>query len=591
MTSSAVFKQKLKNLFKGKRKFPQRLLLALLPCLALSFTLCFFGPLDLVCLNSGFVAYSALDLIPYTAAVMGAVLAGLLLVASVPGGKVHAFIVSTITGMAAAVYLQGAFLNPDFGTLDGHTINWQSFSRPMLVNLAVWFVILLIPHLIHYFSIRFWKRFVMVISLALILMQGVSLGIKLAEQRQPEQAVQRNSRYLSDAEMLKVGSGQNIVVFLLDSTSSRDLDEMLEKYPEALQLLHDFTRFTNANSHYMFTVPALVNLLTGQVWDQENIPIAEFMDASWKSETASGFYSALSDKGYERNFYMLLPEAAHDPAVLEGTFSNLKITGKDFSLDKSAFVSLYKLSLYRYVPITMKPFFVIYSTDIVNVLTHPDTMTNEWDFVEQMNSGSLQTGGSANKFIFYYLAGTHRPFRLDDRGRLISSDLAPEYNTNYSESEDQTAGFFYLIADYIRQLKEMGLYDETGIIVLADHGNNANALSDHQPIYMVKMPGDYHDSVVEDPTPITTQDCFLADVMAMTGETARNWGIPSLETEAGPETERWTVTYAKDPDLPKLPGAQYNVFHEYRYTGDGSTLIEKWQSGDHTVLPLKDSFY
>ena len=144
MKSDQVFSLKLKSLFTGRRPFKKRLLLVLFPAFALSFTLLFFGPLDLSYVSRNYVNYTAVEILPYTALITAICFVILTLIGSVPGGKIHAFIVSAYSGISLGLYLQGAFLNPDFGTMDGHTVNWYSFSTKMLINLAVWFVILLI---------------------------------------------------------------------------------------------------------------------------------------------------------------------------------------------------------------------------------------------------------------------------------------------------------------------------------------------------------------------------------------------------------------------------------------------------------------
>ena len=579
----------LKGLFIGRRSFPKRLLLAFLPSLAISFTLFFFGPLDLVYVSGNNLSYSPLQILPVTAGIMAAAFAFLLLAASVPGGKVHAFLVSMYTGIAAALYFQGALLNPDFGSMDGNTVNWPSFSTMMLINLAVWLAILLIPHLLHYFSNRYWRFFVMVLSTALILMQAVSLGTKLGGRIKADRAAPEKY-HISLENMLRVGKQKNIIVFLLDTVSNQDLSDMLDKHPDSLSLFHDFTRYDNANSHYMYTVPSLVNLLTGQEWDCENVHISDYMNSAWQTEQSTSFFEKLAEKGYERNIYMLLPEAAKDPAVLKDVFSNLKPSGSNYSIDKGALVKLIKLSFYRYFPLMMKPFFVIYTSDIGNLVKRPDAMENEWDFVMRMNESSLSTGNSDNAFFFYYLQGSHLPYRMDERGRMISSDLAPEFNTNYSEMEDQLAGFFYLISEYIRQLKGMGLYDQAGIIILADHGNNIRKDADRQPIYLTKMPGEKHDAMILDPAQITIQDCFQADVIEMTGEDGQKWGIPSKQFPDEP-VERWSCAYGKDDSFPALSGSRYNVIREYRYTGDGGLLTDYWNWGRFETVPMLSCYY
>ena len=163
-----------------------RLCLALFPALALSFTLLFFVPLNITASNRNNLTFSAVEILSATALSAGIFLLILLLIAAIPGGKVHAFIISVYVGFSIAMFVQDSFLNSDFDSLDGLVINWKSFSTKMVINLAVWCIILILPHLIHYFSNRFWRYFSVTVSVILVLIQTVFLIKELTESRQIE---------------------------------------------------------------------------------------------------------------------------------------------------------------------------------------------------------------------------------------------------------------------------------------------------------------------------------------------------------------------------------------------------------------------
>ena len=590
MAKAESLRAKLISLIKGKRPFPGRLLLALFPSLGIGFTLFFFGPLDLCYLSRNYISYSPMNIFPITGMIMAAVTLGLLLAASVPGGKIHAFLVSTYTGLLLAFYIQGAFLNLDFGALDGHAVNWPSFSTAMMVNAAVWFLILLVPHLLHYLNRRVWRTFVMLASGVLVLMQAVSLGVKLADQIYYDKQ-QPGNYYISTENMMKIGQQKNVAVFLLDTVSNAEVDAMLEKYPEALNLFHDFTRFDNANSHYMFTVPSLVSILTGaDTWDCENVTIGDYMNNAWKSDTAVYAYEELAAKGYERNLYALKSELVRDPSAMKDLISNVMFSTEDYAIDYKGLLKLAKLSFYRYFPLMMKPFFVIYTTEISNLVHRKDALSSEWDFVERMHDTALSAGDARNVFSFYYLAGTHLPYRMDERGNMVNTNLASDYNVNFTDVEDQLAGFFHLIEDYLRELKALGLYDQTGVIIMSDHGNNQEREADHQPIYFIRMPGEYHDALQINPAPITTQDSFLPDVLSMIGsDPAPLGGILSAEVPDEP-VERWTRVYAKDENYPLIK-SRFNVMREYKYEGNGGLLRDRWTAGVFETYPMIDCYY
>ena len=585
---------KLRSLFRGKRSFPKRLLLAALPSLAVCFTLFFFGPLDLTYVSRNFVNYSALEILPYVSLLTAAAFVILLLLASIPGGKVHAFLVSVYAGIAAALYIQGAFLNPDFGTLDGHTINWPSFSTMMLVNLIIWFLILLLPHLIHYFSNRTWRLFVMILSGAIIIMQGASLAVKMIDQHRIDRQAGASYVMLTD-NMLNLANQKNTIVFLLDNTSNAYLDQVEEKYPGIMDQLSDFTRFDNANSHYLKTVPSLVNMLTGEEWDCENEYYRDYFRRAWSSPKATGFYNTLHENHFDVNIYAFAVEIVSNLSDLAGIADNIRPYDQQKYLLTRSFLNLIKLSVYRYAPLSIKPFFLIYTADILTMFSADNTFHNQWDLVTKFNKDRLHYSDSENAFNFYYLQGRHSPFYLTENGEYF------EDHSVKTSGPEQLAGFINLIGRYLEQLKEMGLYNSAEIIILADHGNSPNlnsddatnnfANSDFQPMLMIKRPGEQHDAYVRNHAPVTIQEMFYPTILQGMEIDHQDYGTSAFDIPEDAAIERWTRFYAEDENYEEYGSRKVDILREYRYTGDGRALIEQCLEGNYKIFPMIDSYY
>ena len=594
MPVKKTFRQRIKSFIFGGRSFKDRLLLVLFPALALSFTLFFFGPLDLSYVSRNYVDYTAIDILPYAAVLFGVVFAILLLIGSVPGGEVHEFIVSLYAGMALAVYSQGAFLNPDFGALDGHAINWPGFSRMMLINTLVWFLILLIPHLIHYFSNKKWQLFVRLLSVTLILMQCGSLGLKLFDEFHTQRESQQAYVMLTD-DMLNLGNQKNTIVFLLDHVSNKDLDEAERIYPGILDPFTDFTRFDNANSHYTKTVPSIVNLLTSEEWNCDEEKYKDYFDRAWNSENAKNFYDTLHKNNFDINIFAFAVEIVSDLSSLSGIADNIKLYDQEKYLLPKSFQNLIELSLYRYMPIALKPFFVIYTADIATMFSADNVFYNQWDFVTKFNSDRLHYGDFDNSFRFYYLQGSHSPYYLDELGQY---SVDHSVKTNQSE---QLAGFMRLIGKYIDQLKEMRLYDSAEIIIIADHGSSPNlrqndannnfSTADFQPILLIKQPDEEHNDLILSHAPVTIQDVFFPTILQGMGLEMMNSGISAYDVPESEPVERWTRFYATDDRYPEADVNKVNVMREYRYEGDGDSLLEKCREGDYEIFPMLDSYY
>ena len=553
--------------------FRKRALRAVLPCLAVTFILCFFGPLDLTLNNASDLDYSPLRLVPYCAALWAGCFLAAWIVTALCKGIAHRGLVSLCTGAALALYIQGAFLNPDFGAMDGHAIDWASLRGQMIVSLIVWVIILALPFIIRKFSKSAWRAFVTVIPAALLLMQAVPLCVNLINQAKADSG--KTEYYISNENMLKLGSEQNIVVFLLDRTTNWIVDEMIEAHDaEFMSQFRDFTRYDNCNSDYMHTVPSIAALLTeGEEWDYRAQTVYSYMDQSWQSEKADSFYALLKDGGYEREMYPLYYEIAKDLGVTADKFENVFARGETTRFNIKPFKSLIKLTLFRYLPTAMKKRFVVYSTDILGIISEPAAMYSHWDFVDLFNSGHL-TADYSKTFRFYYLQGAHAPYQLNEDGTKLPGE---ETDDLYDEEMQvpQITGFFKLIDDYIRELKALDIYDDTMIFIISDHGEPYTEKPDQQPIFFVKNFNERHDEMNVSRAPIELQAQFLPTIVEGLGGDTSAYGTPVWDTPEDLVIERHTIFNADSINPDGGP------FYEYTYTGDGETLHELFVNGEY----------
>ena len=572
-------KSKIRKLIAGKRPFSKRILLAFLPSLALSFTILFFGPLDLVYISQNYVAYSPLKILPIMAGVMCGAFLLLLLPASVIGGSIHAFLVSLYTGIALASYLQGALLNPNFGTLDGHTVNWVDFSGLMARNLLIWVLIILVPFFIHFLSNNAWRKSVMLVSAALILMQSVSLTQKMIEQYKID-AEKESTCYFSNENMLKLGKKNNVVVFLLDSVTNNELRKAEELYPGTYGEFKDFTVFDNANSRWIYTVPSVLDMLTAYDPEITAWNYQEHLDAAWKNPIARSFYTELKNNQFETNLYVLQKEVVNDPCDIRNLVSNVVEMGADMKINKATLVNLIKLSLYRYSPVIAKPFFMIYTTDVNQIASSEYSMKDQWDFVTEFLENDLTLGNQDNVFSYYYLHGSHSPYIMDENGMIQDKVGVMQ----------QVKGFMNLIEKYIKQMKLLNIYDDSTIVILSDHGK---VQRNPQPIFMIKTANEHHDEMVYNHAPITTQVSLLPTIASQLNFSGMNYGETAFDVPEDLVTERWMERYVYYDGFPKGPGKNgWNAIIEYHYTGGQDELLEVINGGgDVRYYPIESSFY
>ena len=333
----------------------------------------------------------------------------------------------------------------------------------------------------------------------------------------------------------------------------------------------------------MYTVPSVLEILTAFDPDDPVFDLYDHIDRAWKNPEADAFYSSLREAGFQTNLYVSKNYITNNLGELRPYLSNILEYSSDIKINRAALLNLYKLSLFRYLPIAAKPFFVIYTDDINQIITNPKAYVNQWDFVKQIYNTDLETGPEDNVFSFYYLQGTHRPYTLNERGE-ITGDYS---KLNVTNAVDQGAGFLNLVGHYLWRMKSLDIYDDAVIIILADHGSTAgNYFYDPQPIFWIKPPHQQQDSMVITHAPITTQTHMLPTIADILGFTDFDYGDTVFDIKDEP-TERWTRIDDYNSDYPSAgPNEQSNVVYEYHYTGDRNDLIAAFRGEDKVIYPM-----
>lgn len=467
------FNKKLRNLWQDDRRFSERLLTSGAAVLAFVFTFIMFGPFELYIANMSYLVFGIKQLLPPIIIAGIIILAVFTVLFALLRGKIFNAVVSIVIGITIAGYIQGNYINIDHGTLDGTGIVWQDFKWQMLVNLFVWAAIILVPVIFCYFSRDIWKSFVRIVSLVLVAMQvfgAVYLVIKSAYQINSNIS---DDGYFECSEQFKVSKNKNTIVFLLDRMDKKYMDELLKRDPELCEKLSGFTYYKNFTGSYSRTFPSVAYLLSGVKYDYD-IPSAEYMK---KAMSESNFFGALQAAGYESRLYTDTQYVTGSVESFNGTVKNAKSTeGK--AKPMKILSAMLNLSAYRYSPEAMKPYFHIYTDNIAQkyIFGNKDGSiytVDDAEFYAAFRKKGITTEDNAGSFVFYHLQGAHDPFTMNEKGEAVTLDYL-----NYKESMyKQIRGDFKMILSYIKQLKAAGVYDNTTIIITADHGRTGTAPS------------------------------------------------------------------------------------------------------------------
>ena len=455
-----MLSRKLNDLWVDNRTLQERLILSVLCSLVFCFTFIVFGPYELYIQNmQEFSLLSFRDLALPMLLVGGVTFLILSVILFSLRGKIFNCIISFVFGGAVAGYLQGNFFNIDHGLLNGAEIQWVEYKWPMLINLLFWIIIFAIIFFIMYFSKKVWTGMVELVSITLISAQMVALLFMLFS----TSFNSNQNMYLSTAGMFDLSENKNVIIFLLDHFDNDFADEILETHPDLYSKMSGFTYYHNFTGSYANTKPAIAYLLTGVRCDY-NIPWSEYFENAYSQ---GYFLKDIKKGGYAVRIYTD-NYTYGDINNVVGLIDNIGCS--QIAINYQQMVkSILILSIYRYSPEALKPYFILYPEELTDIATSSmDDLyfLDDPKFWYTYNDNGLSIDMTTKGvFILYHLYGAHPPYTMSEDGKYLGIQ---EENTQNRNS--QILGNINMIMKYVEELKEKDMYDNTTIIITTDHG-------------------------------------------------------------------------------------------------------------------------
>lgn len=552
-----TFVESCKELVRDRRPWYKRLIVAVLVSLAFTYTLFVFGPLEVFLPNISFYTFTFNELIGPLLTLGVAIFGALTLILFLLRGLIFNFATTVVFSTTLCAYIQCNFMN-SISALDGTAIAWETMAKSMGINALLWGVIFVIPFIVHYFGHKLWRHFVTFVSILLVLAQTAGL-VQLVLTTDFKYA--DGNGYLSDEEIYHVSEKKNVIVFLLDRCDNSTIDRTFVKFPELKDDFTDFVRYNNAAGTYSRTFPSVLYFLTGVKTDYTE-PVNDYFKRAWAEGT---FLPDIKNAGYETRLYTELNYAIKNTVYIDDFVDNVKDDLAKANVS-DMLSTICDLTMYRYTPLCMKPFFWAYSGDFETARTATDGSpvtdihkTDDVAFYSGLREEGLTVDKDSNgAFIFYHMQGSHDPFVMNENG---------EYDRTAS-AEQQTAGNLNMIKKYIELLKEQGVYDDTTIIITADHGLTGTITELDYPrtiTCMVKYPGASEAEKIETNSAPINHDNIRATVLKYLGIDHSVYGPAVDEVPEDAEITRYFYMSAADKN--KGLHRDYDLV-TYEITGD-----------------------
>ena len=483
------FKDKLHRLWDDDRTYRQKLVLSLITVFAACFTFLFFGPVEITAYGQGSLVFNAQTALPIMAVFAVIVCAVIALAIALLRGRVFNYILTAVFSALLCGYIQGNFLNGTLGALTGDAIKWQLQKGSMLLNIFVCLAIFLIPFFVLYFNKNIWKKLLVFVSAALVVMQSVALITIFAGSTATVSADKGN--FLSTKEFGDYSSKHNTLVFLLDRLDYDHIEEITKQNPGFFNKLDGFTTYDNAISEHARTKPAITYLMTNddRMWQ---IPVDKYFEDSWSYQGRS-LLKDLKSANYTIDFYTDINCMFGSGKTVKNYVSNLSHSSNGKLNQMLMIQNLTDLSAYRYFPTAFKPFFWCYTDDVNNGIYSqlPVYQIDETQY-DQLQLKDFKVTGDTNYFKFYHFMGSHTPYTVKADG---TKSAAP------TDVISQTEGNFNILFRAFDKMKKLGIYKNTTIVILADHGE---PVSDKKPMQKANRIGFFYKPAGSEGTPLKT---------------------------------------------------------------------------------------
>jgi len=525
----------------------------LLSALALCFTYFIFAPVEQYMLNQSEMWFSLWGIAPQALvsfALSFGVLSGIGYLLPV---KARRALSAVLISLALCVYLQGNFINADYGELDGRAIDWGKYTLYAVADTLFW---VLVPAGALVFAFKKRKLFhksARAVALVMVFVQVVALTSVFATRPVEDKSL---DWIVSEKDAFRMASDQNTVMFVVDACDLTYLPEIQATDPEAIAAFDGFTYFADYAGSYSKTKMGLVYLLTGK-WYENNETIERYIDTAYDDVA---LYDALLANGWNVRLYT---SETYVSESLVGRVSNIIRADLTVGSHVGLWGKMLRFVSFRYMPHVFKPAFNFYSGELGDYKSSTGEaipfLKDNFAVVKSYDEKGLTVSGEYDKsFSVYHINGSHLPCNMDAYGNYVG-------NWNATAVE-QTRGVFRFLSRIFEDMKKAGLYDSANIIITADHGRFDEGPS--SPILLIKPAGSAGEITYNTAmTHVSDMHDTLLSLCGLPHEGRTVFDIPK-EEERARRYLYYPTTRENGGTLPPL--TEYNVGREQTFTPTGA---------------------
>ena len=372
------------------------------------------------------------------------------------------------------VYIHGNFFSGGLPPFNGEPIIWSNYLTEHVISIIICVAIITI---IIISSIKLKPAKLTKISNIITLIIFAMLSVSLLSTVATTDVFKEKEimTYATTDQLNTYSSRRNFLILLVDAVDSELFYKNVHNLNLYKETFQDFTYFPDTVGAYNLTRDAIPFIFSG-IWDRNE---TDFVTYSTNAYDESPLFNELKNQNYTMNFYDN-DFVWHSRKALD--FNNITSHEKDINL-VSFLKQLIKFDLFKYLPYPLKRFSHSESIDFSKTQSIDEAESFDWSNLNYYNNTKENQISLIDQslFQFLHLEGAHVPYNLDEDLNIID-------NGTYAQ---KCVATLKVINAYLEYLKNAGVYDNSAIIVMADHG--ANNVANPNPILYIKGVDEHHE--------------------------------------------------------------------------------------------------
>ena len=372
-----------------------------------------------------------------------------------------------IIALIISAWLNSTFLLGSYGLLDNREgLEIDPFSILNWVQIGAFITILLL--VFYYKNKKILTYAIGYIFITSVLTSIINITPKLLE---------KSNLLISNRENDLLTYSQqhyNLLFILLDEYQVDYFAEILDK--NLKQDLNGFIWFNDAAANFMTTEPAIPAMLSGETYNN-HMDFIPYL----KSINKNSIPQKMHDQGWRVNNTKIPWKNEH--LFLNNTvFIDLLTTNYNY---------LFNYTIFRILPDMLKKLFYNKKTGIqrikLNLFNYIDTKSH-LEKLQYITNKKIIINNQAGYFNFIYSAITHSPTYYDANCNKFDIIIRDMEDPNYFKNKSQEGKCaMTLVMKLINKLKKANIFDNTMIMITADHGsgyiNTSKNKNKNQPYF------------------------------------------------------------------------------------------------------------